>query len=167
MTDEKRNTKKSTGKKNKTSEQTVKQAPHQDYGPEVVTSEETDNGSIRISEDVIASVVRKYTLEVDGVIRFGSGSLVSGLAEMIGRRSQESSVTVELDGDSVNISVTLVLRFGVKVPEVAALVQDVIRSRVEELTGKHVSSVDIVVQDLQDVEEETEEQETQTQQQDE
>jgi len=119
--------------------------------PELIHSEETDDGTIRISENVIASVVRKYTLEVDGVARFASTSLVGGLAEMIGRRNQEGSVTVRLDGEAVNIAVTLVLKFGVKVPEVASLVQEVIRSRVEELTGKHVTSVDVIIQDLEDM----------------
>ncbi len=112
---------------------------------------EDDEGAIRISENVITAVVRKYVLEVKGVIRFASSSLVGGLAEMIGRKSRESSVAVELDGDSVDISVTLILEFGVKIPEVAALVQDVIRTRVEEITGKHVGKVNVIVQDLEEL----------------
>ena len=125
---------------------------------ELITGQETEDGTIRISENVIAAVVRRYVLEVEGVARFASGSLVGGLAEMIGRRNQEGSVIVRLEGDAVNISVTLILEFGVKVPEVAGLVQDVIRSRVEELTGKHVTSVDVIVQDLEEPEPEEEEQ---------
>ena len=110
--------------------------------------------SIRISENVIASVTRRYVLQIDGVVRFHSGSLVSGLAEMIGRKSQDRSIVVTLDGEEVHIGVNLVLRFGVKVPEVASAVQNIIRSKVEELTGKHVSGVRVTIQDLQDVEEE-------------
>ncbi|MFW6414384.1 MAG: Asp23/Gls24 family envelope stress response protein [Verrucomicrobiota bacterium] len=111
---------------------------------------ETEDGQIKISENVIAAVVRRYVLEVEGVVRFASPSIVSGLAEMIGRRNQEGSVVVKLEGDAVNIAVTLILEFGVKIPEVAELVQNVIRSRVEELTGKHVTSVDVIVQDLEE-----------------
>jgi len=113
--------------------------------------------SIRISENVIASVTRKYVLEIDGVVRFHSGSIVSGLAEMIGRKSQDRSVVVTLDGEAVHIGVNLVLQFGVKVPEVASLVQETIRTKIEELTGKHVTGVRVTVQDLQEVEEEAEE----------
>ena len=96
-------------------------------------------------------------LEVSGVVRFASGSIVGGIAEMIGRKNYESSVLVDLDGDAVNISVTLILEFGVKIPEIAALVQDVIRSRVEELTGKHVTKVDVIVQNLEDTTEKEQE----------
>lgn len=122
------------------------------------TANQTEDAadSVRISENVIASVTRKYVLQVQGVVRFASGSLVSGLAEMIGRKSQESSIVVSLDGEAVHIGVNLVLQFGVKVPEVAAAVQDIIRSKVEELTGKHVTAVRVTVQDLQEVEEKDE-----------
>ncbi len=121
---------------------------------EIITADESEDGAIRISENVIAAVVRKYTLEINGVIRFASTSIVGGLAEMIGRKSQDSSINVRLEGEAVNIAVTLVMRFGVKVPEVASLVQDVIRNRVEDLTGKHVTRVDVLVQDLEEAEDE-------------
>ena len=35
-----------------------------------------DFNTIRISENVVASVTRKYVLQIDGVVRFASGSLV-------------------------------------------------------------------------------------------
>ena len=131
-------------------QQNVQQTPPEaSASTNLLPEEEGEYGAVRISENVIAAVVRKYTLEVKGVVRFATGSIVGGLAEMIGRRSAESSVVVDLDGDAVNIAVTLVLEFGVPIPEVAALVQDVIRSRVEELTGKHVTKVDVIVQDLE------------------
>jgi uncharacterized alkaline shock family protein YloU len=116
-----------------------------------VNSDDDGPGKIQISEHVISSVVRKYALEVPGVCRFAS-SLVGGLAEMIGRKSTESNVVVTLEGEMVRITLNLVLEFGVRVPEVAGLVQEVVSSKVEELTGKHVSKVDVIVQDLEEPE---------------
>jgi uncharacterized alkaline shock family protein YloU len=112
--------------------------------------EEAEGGAIKISENVIAAVVRKYTLEVDGVVRFASGSIVGGIAGMIAKRSYESSMVIDLDEDAVNISITLVFRFGVRIPDVAQAVQEVVRLRVEEFTGKHVSRVNVLVHDLED-----------------
>jgi len=109
-----------------------------------------DEDSIRISENVISAIVRKYTLEVPGVVRFASNSIVGGLAEMIGRKSPEGNIVVNLEGASVTVSVNLVLAFGVKVPEVALKVQEVIRSRIEELTGKQVPLVNVTVFDLEE-----------------
>lgn len=112
--------------------------------------EDTGDGAIRISENVISAIVRKYTLEVEGVVRFASNSIVGGLAEMIGRKTHDSNIVVELEGETVSISVNLVLAFGVKIPEVAATVQEAIRTKVTELTGKQVAHVSVTVQDLDD-----------------
>ncbi len=122
-----------------------------------IPGDDNDYGSLRISESVFAALVRKYTLEVDGVVRFASGSLMGGLAEMFSRRSSESSIVVKFDGDVVNIAVTLVIRFGAKIPEVSELVQSVIRKRIEEFTGNHVAKVDVIIQDIEEDSEEEEE----------
>ncbi len=122
-------------------------------GSEVATLEDDgDGGTIQISENVIAAVVRKYTLAVDGVVRFAGGGLVGGIAGMLTKRSYDTSMVIDMDEDTVSVSVTLVLRFGVRIPEVAQTVQDVIRRRVEELTGKQVARVNVLVYDLEDVE---------------
>lgn len=117
---------------------------------QLLMEEETENGTIQISENVIAAVVRRYTLEVEGVVRFANSGIVGGIAGMIAKRNYESSMIVDLEDDMVNISVTLILRFGVCIPDVAQMVQDVIRNRVEKLTGKHVTRVNVLVQDLEE-----------------
>ncbi len=124
--------------------------------PAAIQGDDTDHGAIRISESVFAALVRKYTLEVDGVVRFASSSLMGGLAELFSRRSSESSIVVKFDGDTVDIAVTLVIRFGAKIPEVSELVQSVIRNRIEEFTGNHVSKVDVIIQDIEEAEREEE-----------
>lgn len=140
--------KKKTGKENSKEQPQPLKAPA--ATAELLMEEETDNGTIQISENVIAAVVRKYTLDVDGVVRFANSGIVGGIAGMIAKRNYESSMIVDLEDEKVNISVTLILRFGVRIPHVAQMVQDVIRDRVEELTGKHVTRVNVLVQDLED-----------------
>ena len=110
--------------------------------------ENTVGDSIRISENVISSIVRKYTLGVPGVVRFATNSIVSGLAQMIGQKSQDSNIVVDLSSEQVNLSLNLVLAFGVNVSEVAARAQEVVRTKVEELTGKKVLRVNVTIQDL-------------------
>jgi len=123
-----------------------------------IPGDESDYGSTRISESVFAALVRRYTLEVEGVLRFASGSLMGGLAEMFNRRGGDSSIVVKFDGDSVDIAVTLVIKFGAKIPDVSELVQSVIRNRIEEFTGKHVEKVDVIIQDIEEeIDEENEE----------
>jgi len=116
----------------------------------MISEDENDTGAIRISENVVAAIVHKYVLEVEGVVRFASGSLVGNIGEFFGRPDPEKKLQVDLEDECVNISVSLVLEFGVHIPSVAGEVQDVVRAKVEELTGKQVMRVNVTVQDLED-----------------
>ncbi len=115
---------------------------------DILMEETNDTGVIRISEDVIIAVIKHYTLTIEGVVRFSTGGFASGLAEMFGKKNTETSVKLEMEGDYVNVAVALILQFGISVPEVAAEVQDVIREKVEEFTGKRVNRVDVTVRAL-------------------
>lgn len=116
----------------------------------MISEDENDTGAIRISENVVAAIVHKYVLEVEGVVRFASGSLVGNIGEFFGRPDPEKKLQVDLADECVNISVSLVFEFGVHIPSVAVEVQNVVRARVEELTGKQVMKVNVTVQDLED-----------------
>ena len=79
---------------------------------DVFIEQEDEGGSIRISEDVIVSVVRRYTLAVPGVAGFASDTFVDGLADMFRRRSHGGAIAVsDMHGETVSIGVTLVLEF--------------------------------------------------------
>ena len=112
-------------------------------------NEVTEYGSIQISEDVIAAVVRRYTLSVPGIARLAGQTLVGGLAQMIGKRMHDRSIIVDFESNHVNITVTIVIKFGEHVPSVAATVQNICRKYVEELTGQRVGKVNVIVQGLE------------------
>ncbi len=119
---------------------------------EVFAEEENEFGSVRVSERVIASVVRKFTLDVPGVLAFAGENFVHGLADILRRQPHVEAIGVnDMQGECVSIAVALVLEFGVVIPEVAMQVQETVRTQVEELTGKRVGKVDVIVQELREV----------------
>ena len=127
-------------------------APLVDGVPDVFVESEDEGGSIRISETVITSVVRKHTLAVPGVVAFAGETFVEGLADIFRRRPHVGGIAVsDMQGESVSIAVTLVLEFGVVIPEVARRVQHAIREAMQDLTGKRVAKVDVTVVDLSEV----------------
>ena len=126
---------------------------------EMLVKEGTEAGDIQISQSVLNAIVRKFTLDVDGVVRFQSQSLMDGMLDILGKRSSDRSVVIDQseDGGAI-ITLTLVMRFGVVIPAVAQELQNTIKSKVEELTGYKVSRVNVNVCDLElPVEEEEEE----------
>ena len=116
--------------------------------------EEDEGGVIQISDNVLRLIVRKFTLGVDGVVRFQNQSLMDGMFDILGKRSGDHGIVITLKEDgSADITVSVVMRFGVSIPELAHTVQSVLREKIEQLAGYSVSHVNVNVIDLEEVSE--------------
>jgi uncharacterized alkaline shock family protein YloU len=112
-------------------------------------SAKKSDGKIKLAENVFASIIKNYTLEIPEVIKFASGSLVDSLVEMIGKKNANRPIVVDIDSkDQVEVTVNLILKFGCHVPTVAAKIQKVIDRKIEEITGKDVIRVNVNIVDL-------------------
>lgn len=109
--------------------------------------EGTDLGAIRIHNNVISVIARLSALKVPGVVEM-SKTLVDGLAGMIGKKVVDRGIRVDLEENTVVIELHVVLEYGVRIPHVAWQLQNDVRKAVEEMTGKHVRSVNIIVQSV-------------------
>ena len=92
-----------------------------------------DDGSIQISEDVLASIASTTALEVDGVSALMSAN-VSDL--MGGKKMTCKGVRVELDGEQIVVGIFVAVRYGCAISDVAAL---------EGMTGFKVAAVNVHV----------------------
>jgi len=112
--------------------------------------EGSDLGAIMVHHGVIAVIARIAALKVPGVVEM-SGSFADGIANianMIGRNSGERGVSVKMQGQKVDVEINIVIEYGAKIPEVAWAVQNEVRRAIEEMTGKQVGTIDVVVQDV-------------------
>lgn len=109
-------------------------------------------GDIKIHEGVIASLARRAALSVPGVSRLAGSSLVDNIAEIVGsRRMQSRAVNIVLgEKNEVTIELKIILSFGCCIPETAAAVQKAVISDVEKTTGMSVTSVDVLVQEIEE-----------------
>lgn len=109
----------------------------------------SDGGAIQIAENVFASIIKNYTMEIPEVMKFASTSVIDNLAEMIGKKNTNKPILVDIDdADQVTVTVNVVLKFGCHVPTIAEKIQKLISKKVEELTGKEVIKVNVKVVDL-------------------
>jgi len=109
------------------------------------SDEGTDLGAIKVHHGVMAVIARTAALKVPGVVEM-SGSFADGIASMINRNTGERGVRVDLQGRQVDIEVNIVVAYGAKIPQVAWAVQNEVRRAIEDMTGKKVGVVDVVVQ---------------------
>ena len=117
--------------------------------------EESGIGEVKIHENVISSLARRATLEVEGVSRLAGSLLVDNIAEIVGsRRMQDRAITVQMGEDNrVALEIKLNIKFGYRLPQVASAVQRAVISSIESTTGMTVSKVDVLVQEVEPEEE--------------
>ncbi len=102
-------------------------------------------GSIRISEDAIAGIVSMVAAQIKGISAM-SGSMTSGLTEMLGKKNLTKGVKVELNDQDVIIALYVFVEYGVKIPKLALEIQNQVRDSIQTMTGLRVKEVNIYVQ---------------------
>lgn len=107
-------------------------------------TKDVENGTIQISEEVVASVAAMAVLEVEGVCGLAS-NLGYDIAEMLGKKTLTKGVRITAEGESLRIDCEIVAQFGQPVFVLARSVQDHVKTGVESLTGLPVSQVNVNV----------------------
>lgn len=110
-------------------------------------SEDAGLGLVKIHNNVIAVIAHEAVSRVPGVIEL-SGTLVDDLADIIGKRSRDRGVRVEESENAYIVELTTVLELGVYIPEVCGRLQLEVRKAVEQMTGKPVKAVNVLVQNV-------------------
>ena len=97
--------------------------------------QELENGSILISEEVIASIAALAVREVEGV--FGlSVTQTLDLSNILGKKNLRKGIRVGITDEGVEIACNLIVKMGCAVMTVARAVQEAIT---EEVTSPRLS----------------------------
>ena len=95
-----------------------------------------DNGTVMISEDVVATIVEHTLTEVEGVVKGG--------AEVVGKKSWGKGIRIAIAEDnSLTIGCNIVVAYGESVMDVDKAVQNAISNAVESVTGVTVADVNV------------------------
>lgn len=110
---------------------------------ELTVAEAGSPGVISIHDDVISMIAHETARNVPGVVEL-SGSLADGIANMIGKR--EKGIRVEKASENVrSIDLTVVLEYGVCIPEICSQLQTSVKKAVEDMTGQSIYAVNVFV----------------------
>ncbi|MFH1477421.1 MAG: Asp23/Gls24 family envelope stress response protein [Verrucomicrobiota bacterium] len=105
----------------------------------------TELGAIRVHNSVIAAIARLAALKVPGVVEM-SGSFTEGLASMVGKASFDHGIKVNMEDQKLNLDLHVVISFGVRIPQVAWRIQNDVRKAIEDMTGKKIGQINVIVQ---------------------
>ena len=108
---------------------------------EYMTHQE-DMGTIKISEDVVASVATSAALEVEGV----SGLLSANMSDLLGgNKMTAKGVRVEMVEDAIVVYLFLMVKYGCPVSDIAKKVQESVFTALQDMTGFKVSAVNVQI----------------------
>ena len=104
-----------------------------------------DNGTLMISEDVIADIVAHAISEVKGVISLNTRT-GSDFAELFGKKNWARGIKVTISqSDDVKVDCNISVRFGENVVEVCKSAQQAVINELESVTGLKIASVNMNV----------------------
>jgi len=103
-----------------------------------------DKGNIKISDEVISTIATIAVSEVDGVIGMG-GSFAGDIAEKLGKKTLTKGVKITMENDEVILDLNVVMKYGVRIPEIAWNIQENVKKSVESMSGLNVTKVNVRV----------------------
>ena len=104
-----------------------------------------ENGTVMISEDVIAEIVAHAAGEVEGVVGL-SVKPGADIADLIGKKSRAKGLkNLIAEDNSVSIDCNVTVSYGQSVVNVAKAVQDAVTSALETMAGVVISAINVNV----------------------
>lgn len=101
-------------------------------------------GDLKISQDVVAAIVRVAALETEGVDSLAEPANVRSM-KLAGLPMIKKAISITLSDDFVNVAVSVNLKYGAKISEVCTSIQNSVKDNVQTMTGMAVSKVNIFV----------------------
>jgi uncharacterized alkaline shock family protein YloU len=112
-----------------------------------------DIGQVQIADEVIAVIAGLASTEVDGVVKM-SGNITNEIVSMLGMKNLSQGVKVDINGEEVEVKLSLILRYGISIPRTSKEVQEKVKNAIETMTGLTVTNVHIRIAGIQTAEEE-------------
>ena len=108
-------------------------------------TQKQENGTVMISEDVIATIVTNAVSEVDGIVGLNIKPC-SDIVDKIGKKNWGKGIKINIgEDDALSIDCNVNIGYGQSVVNVAKAVQDSVTAAIESTTGIKVQSVNVNV----------------------
>ena len=108
-------------------------------------TQQQENGTVMISEDVIATIVANAVSEVDGIVGL-SVKPGADIADMIGKKNWGRGLKIVInDNDELQIDCNVNVGYGQSVVTVATAVQQAVTSALESIANVKVTAVNVNV----------------------
>lgn len=106
----------------------------------------SNNFELDINAEVIAQMAEMAALETEGVAALGVKSL--DIKSFVKNGLGTKAVNVSTDGGIIKLQIFIAVGEGINVNEVAERVQNNVKEKVQGMSGRAVTRVDVIVSDI-------------------
>ena len=99
-------------------------------------------GDVHISQEVLEMIAGAAAMEVEGVTGLAGGTVSE---QILGRKKLSKGITILWESDQITINISIQIRYGSIIPDVAKKVQEGIIASVEATSGLKVAEVNVRV----------------------
>lgn len=105
----------------------------------------TTDGKTTIAPDVLLTIARLATLQVDGVSRMCSEPF--GMSRIFQRKVHQG-VRIEIEDDKVNADIYVIMKRDINIRDVSRNIQQSVSRAISEMVGMEIGRVDIHIEDM-------------------
>lgn len=103
------------------------------------------HGVVKISDEVIAVCVLNSTLKTKGIYGLSGGITDSISKNLLGKDPLYKGIKINQGEDGAVIDISVIVDYGVRIPDVAWNVQENVKNEIEDIIGMTVDAVNIHV----------------------
>ncbi len=103
--------------------------------------------TVKIADEVVSVIAAKAAGEVEGIASM-TGSFAGEFVEKLGVKNLSKGIKVDIAESNVAISLSVMVKYGYKIPDVCKDAQAAVKTAVESMTGLNVSEVNMYVQGI-------------------
>jgi uncharacterized alkaline shock family protein YloU len=102
-----------------------------------------DQGLLTVNRKVVKAVIHRVASDVPGVVQLGGDSIWKKLFKWLNMKPRPRGIELELADGEAAMTLTLVVRMGARVPEIAAEVRRRVKRALKEQLGIDVRTVNV------------------------
>jgi uncharacterized alkaline shock family protein YloU len=107
--------------------------------------EQANIGTVKVSDEVIATVASVAATQVEGVAGMSEG-VVDGIAKLLTGGQATKGIKVQVGEEEAALDISIIVEYGTSIAEVGRQVQESVKKAVEAMTGLRVVEVNVSIQ---------------------
>ena len=112
----------------------------------MVDNNNSDIGSVKIANEIIAAYVFDTVIKVPGVAGFSGGLSDTISQTILGKENRYKGIKIDFDDIGYTIDIFIIIEFGTRIPSTAWTIQKNVKKDLEDIMFLDIESINIHVQ---------------------